>query len=108
MEQNVDDFNGSLDPRQDEEEARRLRRTLRIRRRKMVTLVEELSIRTQKVQPLMRKLEQISARMDELERQVEALKGDRHHKEDRANLEKELRDLMMITLEVPPSLRKRV
>ena len=33
---------------------RKLRRTLRIRRRKAVTLVEELSIRTQKVQPLMR------------------------------------------------------
>src|SRR5205085_168025 len=29
-------------------------------------------------------------------------------KEDRANLEKELRELMMITLEDPPSLRKRV
>ena len=49
---------------------RKLRRSLRIRRRKAVTLVEELSIRTQKVQPLMKKLEQISARMDELERQI--------------------------------------
>ena len=38
-----------------------------IRRRKAVTLVEELSIRTQKVQPLMKKLEQIASRMDELE-----------------------------------------
>src|SRR5439155_24639902 len=68
MEQNVEDFNKSLEPEQDEEDARLLRRTLRIRRRKAVTLVEELSIRTQKVQPLMRKLEQISMRMDELER----------------------------------------
>src|SRR4051812_15648795 len=108
MELNDQDFQLILDSRVCEEEKRKVRRTLRIRRRKMVTLVEELSIRTQKVQPLMRKLEQISARMDELERQIEALKGDRHHKEDRANLEKELRDLMMITLEVPPSLRKRV
>ena len=33
-------------------------------------------IRTQKVQPLMKKLEQISARMDELEQQIEDLKGD--------------------------------
>ena len=108
MEQNVDDFQASLDPSLAEEERRRLRRILRIRRRKAVTLVEELSIRTQKVQPLMRKLEQISVRMTELQRQIEDLKGNRGAKEDRANLEKELRDLMLITLEDPLSLHKRV
>jgi RNA polymerase primary sigma factor len=108
IEQNVDEFNRSIDPGIAEPEQRKLRRSLRIRRRKAVTLVEELSIRTQKVQPLMRKLEQISARMDELERQVEELKGLRSAKEDRANLEKELRDLMMITLEDGITLRKRV
>jgi len=47
-----------------------------------VTLVEELSIRTQKVQPLMKKLEQMSARMDELEKQIEDLKGLRSARED--------------------------
>src|SRR5947199_6148382 len=108
MEQNVDDFNKSLDTRLGEEEQRRVRRTLRIRRRKAVTLVEELSIRTQKVQPLMRKLEQISLRMDELEKQIEDLKGMRSAKEDRANLEKELRDLNFITLEEPDALHQRV
>lgn len=108
MAQNVEDFSKLADPRTTcEDEQRQLRRTLRIRRRKIVTLVEELSIRTQKVQPLMKKLEQISARMDELEKQVEDLKGIRSAKEDRANLEKELRDLMQITLEEPWALRKR-
>src|SRR6516164_5867437 len=91
MEQNVEDFTRNIDPRTPEEEKPKLRRGLRIRRRKMVTLVEELSIRTQKVQPLMRKLDQISARMDELEKQFEELKGLRSAKEDRANIEKELR-----------------
>jgi RNA polymerase primary sigma factor len=108
MEQNVEDFNKLADPRTPEEQKKELRRSLKQRRRKTVTLVEELSIRTQKVQPLMKKLEQISERMDELERQVEALKGDRAAKDDRANLEKELNDLMLITLEEPASLRKRV
>lgn len=108
MEQNVQDFEKSLDPRITDEERRQLRHSLRVRRRKAVTLVEELSIRTQKVQPLMKKLEQISLRMDELERQVEELKGNRALKEDRANLEKELRDLMLLTLEAPAHLRKRV
>ncbi|HYT95161.1 MAG TPA: RNA polymerase sigma factor region1.1 domain-containing protein, partial [Gemmataceae bacterium] len=101
LEQNVEDFTSSLDPRTSDEDRRKLRRSLRIRRRKAVTLVEELSIRTQKVQPLMKKLEQISVRMDELERQIIELDGQRAAKEDRANLEKELRDLMLITLEDP-------
>src|SRR5947209_9719706 len=99
LEQNVEDFARVLDGRVPDEEKRRLRRGLRIRRRKAVTLVEELSIRTQKVQPLMKKLEQISARMDELEKQVEELQGLRGAKEDRANLEKEIKDVMLITLE---------
>lgn len=108
MEQNEQDFEKILDPRIGEEDKRKLRRSLRIRRRKAVTLVEELSIRTQKVQPLMKKLEQISFRMDELEKQIEELRGMRGAKEDRANLEKELADLMRLTLEEPPSLHKRV
>jgi RNA polymerase primary sigma factor len=108
MEQNQEDFTRLLDPDLSEDDKRRSRRTIRVRRRKAVTLVEELSIRTQKVQPLMKKLEQISLRMDELEQQVEDLKGNRNAKEDRANLEKELQDYMLHTLEEPAGLRKRV
>jgi RNA polymerase primary sigma factor len=108
MESNVEDFQRLLDERTAAKERDELRERLRLRRRKTVTLVEELSIRTQKVQPLMKKLEQISQRMDELEREVEGLRGNRAAKEERANLEKELQDLMLITLEEPESLRKRI
>src|SRR5438105_2492111 len=108
MEQNVEDFSKLADPRTGEDDRKTMRRSLKARRRKTVTLVEELSIRTQKVQPLMKKLEQISERMDELEKQIESLRGQRSAKEDRANLEKEQLDLMEITLEEPGSLRKRV
>src|SRR5262249_42361255 len=88
MTQNEEDFNKVLDARLDEEAKRKARRSLRMRRRKTVTLVEELSIRTQKVQPLMKKLEQISTRMDELEKEIELIKDDRSKREDLANLEK--------------------
>jgi RNA polymerase primary sigma factor len=108
MELNDQEFQITLDPRTPEEEKRKLRRNIRLRRRKAVTLVEELSIRTQKVQPLMKTMEQTSIRMDELEQQIEDLKGLRSAKEDRANLEKELHDLMLMTLEEPATLRKRV
>jgi RNA polymerase primary sigma factor len=108
MEQNDQDFDKVLDVRNSEDEKRKLRRCLRLRRRKAVTLVEELSIRTQKVQPLMKRLEQISQRMTELETDILDRQGHRALKEDRANLEKELQDLMLMTLEDPASLRKRV
>lgn len=108
MEANVEDFQRLSDERTIVKERDDIRERLRLRRRKTVTLVEELSIRTQKVQPLMKKLEQISQRMDELEGEIEVLKGSRTAKEERANLEKELQDLMLITLEEPASLRKRV
>lgn len=108
MEMNVDDFQKLIDERTSESVREDLRLRLRARRRKTVTLVEELSIRTQKVQPLMKKLDQISSRMDELVRQVQVLKGNRAAKEERANIEKELLDLMVITLEEPATLRRRV
>src|SRR5437660_10604993 len=90
LEENVEDFTKSLDPRLSEEEHRYYRRSLKLRRRKAVTLVEELSIRTQRVQPLMKKLEQISRRMDELELQITQLQNERSAREERANFEKEM------------------
>ena len=108
MERNVDDFNRLIDERTSDIDGEIIRRMLKARRRKTVTLVEELSIRTQKVQPLMKKLEQISERMDDLDREVKNLRGVRSAKEERANLQKELLDLMLITLEEPSSLRRRV
>jgi RNA polymerase primary sigma factor len=86
-----------------------LRQQISRRRRKMVILVEELSIRTQKVQPLMRRLEQVSAKMDELLADIRAQQSGRGTpKEDLANLQKELKDLMFMTLETPSSLASRV
>src|SRR5262249_17459401 len=51
LEQNIDDFTKCIDENRNEEERRFYRRSLKLRRRKAVTLVEELSIRTQRVQP---------------------------------------------------------
>ena len=107
MEHNVEDFQRLGDEGIVETDREIIRERLRLRRRKTVMLVEELSIRTQKVQPLMKKMEQISARMDELEGEIGTLRG-RSNREERANLEKELQDLMLITLEEPASLRRRV
>lgn len=77
------------------------------RRRKALTLVEELSLRTRRVQPLMKRLEEMSRRMDEVQRRIAVLEASSAAKDERANLRKELRDLMLLTLEGPRTLRAR-
>ena len=108
LELNIQDFRDSLDEKLTEEERKLSRRKLKIRRRKAVTLVEELSIRTQRVQPLMKKLDQIAARMAELESQIEEMAGDRTAREELANFQKELSDMMLLTLEDAESLSRRM
>ncbi|MEW4526135.1 RNA polymerase sigma factor RpoD [Maioricimonas sp. JC845] len=78
------------------------------RRRKMATLLEEMSLRTQRLQPVMKRLEQISDRMTELKRRIASLKRLKSAKDERANLQQELNDLMSLTLETPESLAERV
>ncbi len=107
MDCNVRDFKSFVRER-DPELRESLLAELKRRRRKAVNLVEELSIRTQKVQPLMKRLEQISGRMSELVFLLEEYRAGRAGKEDRANLVKELKDLMRITLETPATLARRV
>jgi len=85
-----------------------VRQTMTVRRRKMVTLLEELSLRTQRLQPTLRRLEQISLRMSELERQIDGLKNLKSARDERANLQRELQDLVQLTLETPAELRRRL
>ncbi len=107
MDQQQRDFRRYINRRTPREERRQLRRQMQYRRFKMVRLIEELSIRTQKIQPQMKRLQQMSARMDEL---VELIRDARQRgapREEIGNLQKELRDLMLMTLETPGSLRRR-
>jgi RNA polymerase primary sigma factor len=81
-------------------------------RRKSVRLVEELSLRTRRVQAMIQRLEEISDRMLTLQRNIAELERSTEQntatKDERANLRRELRDLMMMTLESPASLGLRV
>jgi RNA polymerase primary sigma factor len=75
-------------------------------RRKCLQLVEELSLRTRRVQPLMRQLEEFSQRMSAVRARLQQLGGGANDAE-RETLRRELRDLMMLTQESPTSLRNR-
>lgn len=107
-EKNLLDFQRANDPNLSETERREASQNLDLRRRKMVTLVEELSLRTQRLQPAQRRLEQISRRMCEIESQLLRLKDLKSAKDERANLQKELEDLQNTTLETPQTLRVRM
>ncbi|MDR3636368.1 MAG: sigma-70 family RNA polymerase sigma factor [Isosphaeraceae bacterium] len=107
MECNARDFRRFLRER-DDSARRRIRMALQNRRRKAVRLVEELSIRTDKVQGLLKRLEQVSARMTALIEQVRAHRVGLASMGDGDRARNELKGLMRTTLETPESLRKRV
>ncbi len=78
------------------------------RRRRAVRLIEELMLRTNRLQPLLDKLNEISQRMTLLSEQIEDIKQIAPKAPELATIRKELRYLMKITLESPTTLRKRV
>ena len=79
------------------------------RRNRAVRLVEEMNLRTNRLEPLFEKLESIDTRMRTLKQQIEVAREsgyvDGHSHEQ---LLEELRYLMRITYESPSTLRRRV
>jgi RNA polymerase primary sigma factor len=106
--QSKDDFRLLISKRTTEDEAQAARTRFRRNRAKSLTLVEELSLRTRRVQPLMKLLRGMSSRMDRLQQDLRVIAHGEGSSDDRADMRKELRDLMLSTLESPRSLRKRV
>ncbi|HMO25283.1 MAG TPA: RNA polymerase sigma factor RpoD [Tepidisphaeraceae bacterium] len=84
------------------------RRALQRRRRRCVKLLEELSLRTSKVTPLMKKLHSISTKMLELEHNIEQFRKMKDPGEDLEVCEQELSGLEDLVLEDAQSLHKRV
>ncbi len=70
-------------------------------------LIEELGLRTQRLQPILEKVKQILRQMEEMRADLRLLKGPSHAAR-RAELKKELCRLMRITLESPGTLRRRM
>ena len=102
------DFRLLISTRTGPDDARSARQRFRRTRAKALTLVEELSLRTRRVQPMVKVLRGMSARMDRIQQDLRAMKEGHLSCDDRADMRKELRDLMLATLESPRSLRTRV
>ena len=102
------DFRLMISKQTSVDEGRVARLRFRRNRAKSLTLVEELSLRTRRVQPLMKLLRGMSSRMDRLQQELRLMDHADDSRDDRADMRKELRDLMLSTLESPRSLRTRV
>ncbi len=107
MEENEKDFRHLLSRRLLPAERQDVRKRFIRRRRKMLTLTEELSLRTRRVQALMRQMEDSVARMDEIRRHLRLMVDQPSMRDKRANLRRELRDLLILSQESPESLRRR-
>ncbi|PQO37906.1 sigma-70 family RNA polymerase sigma factor [Blastopirellula marina] len=107
LEQNRRDFQRLLRKSTPREERLAARKRFIRRRQKCLQLVEELSLRTRRVQPVMAQLEDFADRMEEIRARLDLIRDIPAAKDERANLRKELRDLMLLTLESPRSLRAR-
>ena len=104
---NQRDFNRMLNRRTPDDVRAAARKRFIRRRRKMLSLVEELSVRTRRVQALMRQMEETLARMQWLRARLRETAADPAAADRRANYRRELRDLMTLTQETPASLAKR-
>ncbi|NLE38841.1 MAG: sigma-70 family RNA polymerase sigma factor [Pirellulaceae bacterium] len=83
-------------------------RRVGLRRRRAVRLVEELGLRTGRIEPMIRNLEEFSRRVDELKARI-----DEHRKLGRPEEEcrpwlVEFRSILAATQETPTSLRNRI
>jgi RNA polymerase primary sigma factor len=106
--QNREDFKQLISKRSQGAQASEARKRFLRRRLKNLTLVEELSLRTRRVQPMVRQLKDLSRRMDLLQQRIRQLRSDPDAAEERTTARNELRDLMLVTLESPRSLRNRL
>ncbi len=77
-------------------------------RRKIATLLEELSLRTSRIQPMMRKLQGIGRKMHQLENVITAGAGKDYMPEDIMAMKQELDGLEELAGEAPRQIDKRL
>ncbi|MGB9689744.1 sigma-70 family RNA polymerase sigma factor [Thermogutta sp.] len=108
LKRNRRDYLTALSKSKPMEERRAAWRRLGRSRRRAVRLAEELGLRTQRLEPMIKALEEFSRRVDELKARItEHVKAGRPYKE-REPWIKEYRDILRLTQETPTSLRNRV
>jgi RNA polymerase primary sigma factor len=92
----------------DGDEGKALLKRMHRNKRKVATLLEELSLRTSRIQPLKSKLHGISEKMRQLETTIAKGPGDEYTKEDIETMKQEMAGLQELVIETPKQLDKRL
>ncbi len=107
LELNHRDFRRLISRSLSPEQRREVRRRYIWRRRKCLQLVEELSLRMRRVQPLMAQLQESSRRMAKIQQQLQNLPRTEATRGQRRTLLMKLRQLMILTQESPQGLQRK-
>jgi len=93
---------------QDETEKKKTARQLKLNRIKIATLLEELSLRTSRIQPMMKKMEGILSKTRQLQQYISAGPNADYIEEDIDAMKQEFNGLQEMVLETPDQLEKRL
>lgn len=107
MVENEEDFMAWRASEVGSEEQAFLDTRIRERRVKMCTLCEELSVRTHRLQPVMKRMLQIGERIEQLQDEIACLKGLKSAESERDSLERELEEYIEMVLETPEQFLER-
>ncbi len=111
LKRNLRDYNIVTSKSRDAAQRRLAWRRLGRRRRRAVHLVEELGLRTQRIEPMIKTLEEFSRRVDELRQRIRQYNAENPNGKAHGKREPwvaEYRNILRATQESPTSLRKRV
>lgn len=107
LAQNQADFKQMLRKSLTDEQRAEIRARFISRRRKCLQLAEELSLRTRRVQPLVKELEKLCRKMLILKKKLAELPEGPANEDERRTLRHDLYELMVKTQESPDGLQKK-
>lgn len=108
LRRNQHDWQTALSKSASQRRRRQAWQSLARRRRRAVRLIEELGLRTQRIENRIGLLEKFLCRLNEIESQIKGLGRSKQDGDVRARLLKERRQIMTACQETPTSLRNRV
>jgi RNA polymerase primary sigma factor len=98
----------ALSDTDDEDAVKRNLKQIQRNRRKIASLLEELSLRTSRIQPMMKKLQGIQQKMHQLQRLIDKGPTQDYDPEDLEAMNQELNGMQELILETPGQLDRRL
>ena len=108
LAENRKDWELSRDDSESKKDRDAAKKRMIIRRRKMCSLAEELSVRTHRLTPVYKRMQQINERMIELEKDIHYLRNRTSAAKDVGLMQQELTELVELCCETPAEFKARM